>query len=164
VHGVDAGPVHLGDVGRVAEDEGDRPEDDRAVRDAVDPERGHAEAEEEEHEQDRDAAEQVDVDGREDPDREQRRAAAAAGEGEQQREDQDEELGDEEDPDVQPERREDVLEGGREVLAREERLPDLVVALGVDDDDGEQAEDDDRAGGRDRGGSPAVRAPPAVTR
>ena len=103
------------------------------------------------------AAEEVDVDDRERPEREEHRSGQAAQNRDHEREHEDEDLGDQEDLHVRPERREDVREGLLELLAAEERLLDLVPAGRADDEDASDG-DEDRGRGQGDGDAAATAA------
>ena len=147
---LDAGPVDLGDVGRVHEDERhDRPEEVR-VRHALDLQRRRPEPQQQDHQDRRDGAEQVRVDGREDAQRREHGAPQAAHHGDDHREDQHEDLGHHEDEDVPSEPRHDLRQGIPEHLRVEERLLDLRPPRRVQDREREQPEHDHGAHDGDR--------------
>jgi len=97
MHRFDPGPIHLGDVGRVDENEGDDPPERGGGRDPVERERRGAEAEEGDHEDRGDAPKEVGVSDRQHAHGEENRARKSAQDGEQQREDEDERLRDQKD-------------------------------------------------------------------
>ena len=109
--------------------------------------------------------EDVGVDRGQQPQRKEDRAGQAAQNGQQQCQGEDQHFGDEEEPDVYPERVDDLRERVVEYLGVEEVVLNRRPAGSVDDDDRQQAEEDDAAdernGGRLDGGSVD---PPAGTR
>ena len=112
VDALDAGAVDLGDVGAVGQGQRqDRVPFGRPVADQRQAGQRQAEADEVDADDRRQAAEDVGVDGGDQPDRLAGRAGDQPGDGDDQAPDQHEDLGDDEDVDVEPERLEDQPEG-----------------------------------------------------
>ena len=115
VHALDAGAVDLGDIGAVGQGERqDRVPFGRPVAEQRQAGQRQAEADQIDADDRRQAAEDVGVDGGHQPDRLAGLAGDQPGDGDDQAPDQHEDLGDDEDVDVEPERLED----------QPERLPD----------------------------------------
>ena len=170
VHRVDPRAVDLGDVGAVGERQREPAQDHRLGRQPAqrrlavlrgDRERRHAKADQVDEEDRGDPSEDVREDGRQEPQREHRRRAGQAKQRHRQTEDQDTDLDDQEDPDVQPERLEDVRERVGEVLRVEERVADQRPAGTGHDQYRHPPEDDD---GRDRRDRQAPAVPAALGR
>ena len=126
-----------------------------------DPERRDAEAEHVDDDQARDRPEDVGVDRGQDADREEDRTGQAAQDGHHQPEDEDEDLGDDEELDIDQERVDQARQRVPEDLAVQERRLDTRPAGAVDDDPPEDAEDGDRAGERDEAGADRAPVDPA---
>ena len=120
---VDAGPVDLGHVRRV--DERQRDDAPRRTRRSGTPgirSAGMPEAEDEDDQQAGDGPEHVHVDRREQADREEHRPRQAAQHRQHEAEHEDQDLGDQEQPDVDPELADQLGQRRPEDLGVEERL------------------------------------------
>jgi hypothetical protein len=98
------------DIGRVDQGQRDNRIEERLDRDADDPETGDAEAEDVDHEHARQSPEDVDVDRRQEAKREEDRSGQAAQNRDQEAQQEDQDLGDEEELHVHPERPDDRRE------------------------------------------------------
>ena len=134
VHRLDSGPVHLGDVCGVDDDERDRSPEQGRDGHSLDLKSWDAETEDVDDENGRDTSEEIHVDHCERAQREEHRSREAPQNRDPEGEDEDEHLGDQEDLHVRPERREDVRERLLELVAIEERLLDLVPPGRADDE------------------------------
>ena len=162
-----AGPKDLGDERAVGERErdpaqhhrlGGQPGEVRAL--GVD-ERRDAEADQVDEQDRRDAAEDVGVNGGQEPQREECRGRHRPQERDQEPDHQHTRLGRDEDPDVEPERLQDVREARAELVDVEERLADVGPAGAGEDQRREAAEDDDAG---DRGDRLSATGPTAPRR
>ena len=157
---VDARSVHLGHVGRIHQGQRDHRPEELVVGHPRDAQRRDPEAEQEDDQQARDGPEHVDVDRRDQAQREQHRAGQAAQDGQHEAEHQDQRLGDQEQPDVDPELGDQLGQRLPEDRPVEERLLEPRPARGVDDDVADDAEHDDGRQARDGQRASALGAQP----